>query len=171
MAKDSKVTDVNETDALFPPTAVGAPTTGPALVPPVEVKSESKKPKYLTADEILDKDDVDYVEVPCPEWGGTVRLRTLTAYDAVVFSNSVKTEDGKNKAMIRIIAMCACDAEGKKIFSPENVMALMKKNLRVINRVQKAAMEHNGYTGDGEKAEDPTKTDFDKVMAGGSPSA
>lgn len=166
MAKDSKVTDsISETDALFPPTQVGV-----AVPAPAEVKSEAKTPKYLTADEILDTDDVDYTTVDCPEWGGTIRLRTLTGYDAVVFSNSVKTEDGRNKAMIRIIAMCACDAEGKKIFSPENVMALMKKNLRVINRVQKAAMEHNGYTGDGEKKEDPTKTDFDKVMAGGSPS-
>lgn len=110
----------------------------------------SKKPKFLTADDILGKDDRDYVEVECPEWGGTVRVRSLTGAEAVVFANSLKSEKGRAQAMIRIIAMCACDENGKRIFTPEQVEMLASRNLRACMRVKDAAMRHNGYTTEGE---------------------
>ena len=47
--------------------------------------------QYLSADNILNADDFAYAEVDCPEWGGTVRIRSLSGGQRVNIKKAIET--------------------------------------------------------------------------------
>lgn len=109
-----------------------------------EEKAQPKK--YLTAEEILAADDLQTVEVDVPEWGGTVRLRSLTGQDAVSFAEQIK--DNKKNSGIKVVARCAVKEDGTPLFTEEQVEALTTKNQKALIRVQREALKLLGLTDD-----------------------
>ena len=55
--------------------------------------------KFLTADEIFEADDTKYDEVECPEWGGTVRLRSIKGTQRDAYEESVISGNGADRKM------------------------------------------------------------------------
>jgi len=117
------------------------------------------KKKILRAADILSQSDVDYIDVPTPEWGedSFVRLKTLTGLEATVFQRSMETKAGKEDSLARIITLCAVDEEGKPLFTADDVVDLKRKSLRVLNRLQDAALKHNGFKVSGTIDADPVQ--------------
>lgn len=101
--------------------------------------------KFLTADEILAAEDVKTVEVDVPEWGGTVRLRSLSGEDAVRFVESQGNQVG---SAMNIVGLCAVKDDGTPLFTLEQWELIKKKSLRAIFRLQKVALEINGLSAD-----------------------
>jgi hypothetical protein len=101
-------------------------------------------PKYLTAADVLAAEDIQVVDVPVPEWGGVVRLRALSGHEAIRFANLVRDDASPASSAVRIVALCAVDAEGKSLFTDEQVEALKAKSLKAINRLQTVALKLNG---------------------------
>jgi hypothetical protein len=117
-------------------------------------KIESVEPrKMLTAEDILSADDLQVVEVDVPEWGGVVRLRPLTAQQAIKFAEEAKENKGALSA-VNVAAMCIVDATGSPMFNAEQLEKLKSKSLRAMMRIQKEALRINGLD---EKAETATK--------------
>jgi hypothetical protein len=104
----------------------------------VEVASK----KRLSAADILGANDVHTVDVEVPEWGGFITLRTLTAGEAILVSERLKS--GQRDAAIQVLAMCAVDSEGNLLFTEEDVIRLRSKSLKAVMRVQDAALKLNG---------------------------
>lgn len=114
---------------------------------------------YLTRADILAADDAKFGEVDVPEWGGKVRIRTLTGTerDLVDEYRQEAYEKSKKKFGIRaaLCSMAICDENGKCVFSPQDLEALGRKNYDALNRVFEAAWALNGM---GEQAiEDAAK--------------
>lgn len=115
--------------------------------------------KVLSAEDILSADDVQVVPVEMPEWGGTVHLRTMTADEAVKFTEYLSDPANKRKGLVRIVALSLCDEKGVRLF-PDGIEfgpkmeKLRTKNVRAFVRLQKEAMKLNGYDEDegGDKA-------------------
>jgi len=105
--------------------------------------------KYLTAMEILEVKDIEIVEVDVPEWGGIVRLRSLSGEEAAKFYEMFQAD--KTQASLKILALSAVDEGGNCLFSNEQIGDLKKKSLRAILRLQKEALRINGMTEDAEK--------------------
>jgi len=108
---------------------------------------------YLTRDEILDADDIQYEEVECPEWGGTVLIRSLSGKERDDFEAESLVQKGKSSQVnlrnvrARLVARCAVDDRGgKPIFSMSDVDALGRKNAGALDRVFTAAMQLSGLT-------------------------
>ncbi|MGW7598114.1 hypothetical protein [Streptomyces antimycoticus] len=108
---------------------------------------------YLSAEAILGADDLDYEDVPVPEWGGTVRVRELPGTERDKFE--AQFVGGKDGASIRaeglegfrarLAAAAIVDADGKPLFrSAAETKRLGEKSANALQRVVDAAMRLSG---------------------------
>lgn len=120
---------------------------------------------YLTKAAILALDDAKFAEVDVPEWGGKVRIRTLTGTerDLVDEYRQEVFEKSKKRFGVRayLCAMAICDEQGKCIFAPQDLEALGRKNYDALNRVFEAAWLLNGM---GEEAVENAKKNLSGVQ-------
>ena len=99
----------------------------------------------LSRDQILGADDLGLVELPVPEWGGSVFLRVMRGVERDAFEVRMAAEDRAN-VRARMAALSIVDEQGVRLFSDEDIEALGQKNAKALNRVMERAMELNGFT-------------------------
>jgi hypothetical protein len=99
--------------------------------------------KILTAGDILGAQDVQFETVEVPEWGGSVRLRSLTARQIAKFVDS-KREDSATLA----VALSIVDADGNQQFTEADCERLKDRNISAIMRIQEAVMSLNRLKAD-----------------------
>lgn len=104
--------------------------------------------EFLSRDEILNADDLQYDVVEVPEWGSgkKVRIRSLTgterdAWEATVM---VTGKDGKQKMNMQNIRSKLCcltivDGSGNALFTFADVDLLGKKSAAALARVFEAS--------------------------------
>lgn len=104
---------------------------------------------------ILTADDLKTQDVPVPEWGGEVRVKTLTGAERDQYeADSVKTNRGGKREVnmtnmrARLIAMCAVDENGQLLFTRADVMKLGQKSAVALERVFDAAATMSGMSDD-----------------------
>jgi hypothetical protein len=113
----------------------------------------------LTADQILGADDIKKEFVSTPEWAdgspdAGVYVRGLTGFERDAFEDAITERKGKNVEVnisnirAELAIRAACDAEGKLIFTPEQVEALGKKNARPLDGIFSVAQRLSGITSD-----------------------
>ncbi len=108
--------------------------------------------QYLTKDQILQAQDIMFEDVPVPEWGGTVRVVTLTGNERDAIEASMIVGKGKNKDVslanlrAKVVARSVVDEEGKRIFEDEDIAALGRKSAAALNRVYEVAQRLSGIT-------------------------
>lgn len=107
--------------------------------------------KILGREDILGAKDLHLERVHCPEWGGDVYVRTMggderDAYELgeLASRDAAKTPTDRKGLRARLCALTMCDAEGRRLFSPEDVEALGSKSARALDRVFDAAKRTNG---------------------------
>jgi hypothetical protein len=97
--------------------------------------------------------DLTIEEVEVPEWGGSVRVRTMTGADRDAFENSMVTADakGNRKAEMsnmraKLCAMTLVDDAGNPMFatSKEGIDFLSGKSAAALDRIFKVAQRLNG---------------------------
>ena len=101
----------------------------------------------LTKDQIFAADDLVHTDVEVPEWGGVVRVRTMTGKERQQFQKSAQ-KDGEptEDFMERLIVACAVDKDGDALFTSDDVKALSEKSAAALERVFKSAAKLNGLT-------------------------
>lgn len=107
----------------------------------------------LTREDILNADDLPYKEIEVPEWGGNVRIRTMTGAERAAFEKTVydigddnKLEMDRDNYRHKLISFCLVDEDNNRIFTDRDIEALAKKSAKAINRVFDIAQEMNGLT-------------------------
>jgi hypothetical protein len=101
----------------------------------------------LNRDSILGANDLKTVDLEVPEWGGTVRIRTMTGIARQEYYRSTAAKDGTPKnVMEALIVACAVDEKGNPLFTSADLNALAQKSSIAINRVFESAAELNGLT-------------------------
>lgn len=110
---------------------------------------------YLSADQILDADDLVAEDVPVPEWGGTVLVRGMSGTDRDKFEaammNDTMSGVSKDRALdryrARLAASCIVDADGKRLFrSDAEIRRLGEKSALALTRVVEVASRLSGLT-------------------------
>lgn len=99
----------------------------------------------LTCEQILGADDLPYEDVPCPEWGGTVRVRRLGARARRALEKKMgelnKNEEvGDLDSRTLLVGACLCDEDGKPLFTPDQFAALALKSHTVIVRLAEVCL-------------------------------
>lgn len=83
--------------------------------------------ELLTREQIVNTDDRRYEIVPVPEWGGSVRVRSLNEPEYHAYRDSVLVRAGRerevNEKTMRacLCAACVVDADGKPIFTVDDL--------------------------------------------------
>ncbi|WP_017602210.1 hypothetical protein [Nocardiopsis lucentensis] len=122
---------------------------------------------FLGRDDILGAEDTEYNEIDCPEWGGMVRIKPLTAMQRARIQGTMaeiyqakKGYDRLGKSHLQMIAWCVVDEDGKPIFTPGDIDKLGAKNAAPIQRLRDAIMKLSGMDDDAveEAEEDFTET-------------
>lgn len=111
----------------------------------------------LTRDSILSVRDVQTVNVPVPEWGGDVCVRTFDgAARDVIEQHIMRDGERANTSGLRalVVALACCDDAGVPIFTREDVAALEKKSAAALDRVFAAASKLNRLNDNAEVARD-----------------
>ena len=105
---------------------------------------------YLnSADAILQAEDFVYDEVDCPEWGGTVRIRSLSGAQRVTLKKAV--DAGRDDIDETLCVMAIVDQDGNRILHQQQIAELGRKNTSVITRIAMKVLEISGMR-DPEKA-------------------
>lgn len=94
--------------------------------------------KLLDRAAILNAQDIRTEDVPVPEWGGIVRVRSLTGTELF---NALKTDgDGAPKRHTeRLLVHCIVGEDGQPCFRESDIDQLAKKSAVALERVAAAA--------------------------------
>lgn len=110
--------------------------------------------KILSRSDILGCDDMRSQTLEIPEWGGSVRIRSLTGAEREAFeANLYRLVDGRRELELenfraKLAAACIVDEEDRQIFSAADVLALAKKSSVALARIFNAAEALNGMHAD-----------------------
>lgn len=103
---------------------------------------------------ILTAQDAQYEDVEVPEWGGTVRIKAISAAERerweqlVAFDKSGKPSAHLEDSAAKLLIFAAVDAEtGERMFTEADIAELTKKNGKVMTRLWQAAARLNGLGG------------------------
>jgi hypothetical protein len=111
----------------------------------------------LSKDEILKADDLPYIDVKIEEWGGEVRVRTLTAGERDEYEASIYETDGTNVTVKRedfrakMLALCIVDDKGNRMFGTKDISKLSGKSAKPIQQLFEVAQELNGLSADAQE--------------------
>ncbi|HUX01014.1 MAG TPA: hypothetical protein VMY35_08540 [Phycisphaerae bacterium] len=109
----------------------------------------------LSRETILGAADMPFEDVEVPEWGGAVRVRTMTGAVRDEFEQEVqdrKRGKGRNASIdvrgmkARIVALTACDENGELLFGIDDIAALNAKNAKALDRLFQVASRLNGLS-------------------------
>lgn len=101
---------------------------------------------YLTREQILAAQDRKYVEVDVPEWGGKVRLQSLSADETLyheALSKRRQQGDLKVNPLTSMLAASIVDEHGNLLFTEKDLAALGKKSPSALIRLINAVKELN----------------------------
>jgi hypothetical protein len=107
---------------------------------------------FLGRDAILSADDTKYDTVPCPEWGGDVRVRSLTGTQRDAYEASIMQTNGTDRklnlrnARAKMVVLAVVDDDGRPVFTTDDVSALGRKNAAPIERIFDAARKMSGMS-------------------------
>jgi hypothetical protein len=106
---------------------------------------------FLSADAILGTDDVKFEDVDIPEWGGTVRVRSLTGTDRDAFEASNREFRGgelvfnPENQRAKLVARSLINPEtGERLFTDLQIGQLGLKNAAVLDRLYEVAARLSG---------------------------
>jgi hypothetical protein len=103
----------------------------------------------LTRDQILAADDIKKETVQVPEWGGEVLIASMSGAARDEWEQSLIGDEKLRLENIaaRLVAHCAVDESGARLFTGADIAKLGKKSSRALARCVKAAQRLNGLTG------------------------
>ena len=101
----------------------------------------------LSAEQILKSDDLgDLEKVECPEWGGSIYVKIMdgASRDRWELMTS-KAMNAPNTANVRasLVAATACDKEGKRIFTNNQIALIGNKSAIALDRIYAVAKRIN----------------------------
>lgn len=104
--------------------------------------------------EILEAEDREYDVIPCPEWGGDVRISSISGRQRDEYEQSMVEQKGSDRklnmrnARAKLIILCAVDEQGQKLFTAEDIRRLGAKNAKPLDRLFDACQVLAGLSED-----------------------
>lgn len=86
-------------------------------------------------------------DVDVPEWGGAVRVATISGAERDQFESGVRNPNGKmdmSNIRARLVALACVDDQGAKLFTASDAAELGQKNAAALDRVFSVAMKLAG---------------------------
>lgn len=114
---------------------------------------QHSEPALLSANQILEAEDMRTVDVPCPEWEGTVRVRGLTGAERDSYEEGLTKETSKGTLRLRLanaraklVVLAAVGPDGRPMFTEDHIQQLGRKSAKALDRVYDAAATLSGIS-------------------------
>ncbi len=103
----------------------------------------------LTRDAILRAIDLRTTDIDVPEWGGSVRVRGMTAAERDAMLAAVAPRDDgspRSDSQIKayLCAHCIIDVHGQSLFNDDDIGQLQQKNPQVLDRLAHQILQLSG---------------------------
>jgi hypothetical protein len=104
----------------------------------------------LSKGQILAAQDMQFEDVDVPEWGGTVRVGSMSAAERDTYEQSLVSAMGPDRqlnmrnARARLLAWCIVDEGGARVFEEADIEALGAKSAATVGRLFDVAARLNG---------------------------
>lgn len=117
------------------------------------MSGDKEQVKILSAEDILNANDLKAEVVEVPEWGGSVRIRTMTGLERDEFEAQIarqSTGEGANVKVdmrglkVKVLSLTVVDDQGKLLFTPKQIQQLEKKSGKALDDVFQVASKLNG---------------------------
>lgn len=99
----------------------------------------------LSKESILNANDLPTDVVEIPQWGGSVKVRGMTAGERDRFEDMIRTK-GLSALRGTLAAMCIIDDEGKRLFTDIEINKLAGKSAEALDIVVEVASRLSGLT-------------------------
>lgn len=106
----------------------------------------------LTREQILAAQDIRFDTVAVPEWGGEVRLRSMTGADRDEYEQWLIAQRGPDEKTnirnlrARLVSLSIVDEAGSRLFSDSDIDALGARSAAALDRVAEAAARLNALS-------------------------
>ena len=106
----------------------------------------------LTKDQILEAQDLPFEDVEVKEWGGIVRVYTMTAGERDSYESTIYDTDGETVKVNRddfrakMLAHCLKDEKGVRLFTGAEIKKLSGKSAKPVQRLFEVAQNLNGIS-------------------------
>ncbi len=106
--------------------------------------------KQVSREEIDKASDIETKDGEIKEWGGFVRLKSLTSAERDAFTKSIMVGKGRDKDVnlqnfrAKFVSLCLVDEAGQRLFNKHEDLG--KKSSLVIERLFREASEMSGLT-------------------------
>lgn len=110
---------------------------------------ENNQMTLLKKEQILAAKDSRYRDIEVPEWGGTVRIQSMSGFARDRFEASIiGNNGGTNTTNIRakLAAATIIDENGELLFTEADIAKLGKKSCAALDRIFEAAQELNKFS-------------------------
>ncbi len=106
-----------------------------------------------SADEILSKDDFSYTIIDVPEWGGSLRIRSLSGAERTIITKMINQRKDGDGLFEKLVMLASIDEDGKPLFWDDKqkdvyLKALQGKSAAVTQRIGKEILKLSGFTED-----------------------
>lgn len=108
--------------------------------------------RLLSFDEIMRAPDHRTQTIEVPEWGGAVRLRTITIEERERWEQHVKDDIDQGRLYARFVALCMVDENDQRIVPEAQLEFFARRAAGPMKRVFDAAQKLNGI-GEAARAE------------------
>lgn len=129
--------------------------------------------EFLSADEILEMDDLQVEIVRVPEWKNRlVRIRGLNGGAKNRYQDSIVQYDGLKRRVkfehstAKLLQLCLVDANNRPLFNEGKILQLSAKSAMVLERLAKIATRLSGMD---EQDNEQTLKNSDAAQSGDSP--
>lgn len=101
---------------------------------------------------ILGCSDIQYSNVPCPEWGCTVRVRSLTNAERDEYEESLLNTRSKHQkvnmkfARAKLLVRCCVKEDNSQLFDETDLMVLGRKSAKPVDRLFSVAQKLSGIS-------------------------
>lgn len=108
--------------------------------------------KLLSQKDILDVEDLETQTIDIPEWGGVVRLKTMTGSERDSYEASLFNGDGKKQKMdlrnvrAKLVGRVLIDDNGVRLFSDSQIAILGNKSAAALDKIFAVAQKMNGFS-------------------------
>lgn len=107
----------------------------------------------LSRDAVFSATDFTWEDVEVPEWGGIVRVRSLSGKERDEYVTQMYAQNSKGKVRAnltnltaRLVVLCCIDEQNNQLFEPEDVHALGRRNAAALARIFDVAQRLSGLT-------------------------
>lgn len=108
--------------------------------------------EQLTKADLFNADWPKPVRVGLPDLGKEVYVRILAAGEVEAASKELASEEGIPGGYVgRVVALCACDARGVRLFTDDDARELARKPVTLLQPIFLAAQKANRMTGESQE--------------------